>query len=211
MTSHHTALKVASDKLNDELIFNAPMRVSEAASLFRHPIGKNEKPYDAEVIKHNNEVVADWHRDVLLSIADSQNAIPSGRVTQCLQYFLQGRDLVQHQKYKQYLPTYSDSIVKFWLDKFQEPLSQLIDMGPGVVAAGWQVITMAIRYHFADKKWDTVYSKSTNPLQWDKLANANPHLMNGRPLPFDLTLESLAEMEDKVKAILNHPIQPKQQ
>jgi hypothetical protein len=208
--SLQNAMKVLSDKQYDEMMFNTPMRIADAASMFRHPLSKNDRPYDKEVVVHNNSVIEEWYKTVLLGISDNQSAIPTGRVTSCLQYFLQGKELQQHQKYKEYFPEYPEHKVRFWIDKFTTAsVTELAQLGHGVISAGWNVIITAMRYHFAERKWEVVYSQSTDPLKWDKLANANPHLMNGRPMPFDLTIESLKEIEDKVMSILKHPIEPK--
>lgn len=209
-SSLQTAMKVLADKQYDELVFNTPMRIADAASIFRQRVDKNERPYDKEVITYNNSMVEEWYKKVLLGIADKQSSIPSGRVTTCFQYFLQGKELEQHQKYKEYLPDYPEDKVRFWIDKFtSSSVTEIAQMGHGIVSGGWNVIITAMRYYFAEKKWEKIYSLNQDPLVWDKLANANPHLMNGRPMPFDLTIESLKEIEDKVMSVLKRPIEPK--
>jgi len=208
--SLNSAMKVLADQQYDEMVFNTPMRIADAASIFRRTLSKNERPYDKEVITYNNTVIEEWYMKVLLGIADSQSSIPAGRVTSCFQYFLQGKELEQHQKYKDYFPDYPEHKVRFWIDKFtNSSVLELCKLGNGVVSSGWNVIIMGMRYYFADKKWEKVYSVTNDPLAWDKLANANPHLMNGRPMPFNLSIESLKEIEDKVMAVLKHPIEPK--
>lgn len=205
-----TSLKILADQQYDELIQNTPMRISDAASMFRRPLSKNDRPYDREVITKNNDLIEEWYKSVLLNIADKQNTVPAGRVSQCLQYFLQGKELIQHQKYKKYLPEYTPEKIMFWIDTFSKlSVSELMDIGYGVVSSGWNVVLMGIKYHFAEEKWKYVYSESSDPCKWDSLANDHPHLMHGRPLPFNLTLEKMSEMEEKIKSILQHPIQPK--
>jgi hypothetical protein len=208
--SLNTAMKVLADKQYDEMLFNTPMRIADAASIFRRPVNKNERPYDMDVIIYNNTVVEEWYMKLLLGIADKQSAIPSGRVTQCFQTFLQGKELQQHQKYKEYFPDYSEDKINFWINKFKTvTMTELAQMGHGVVSAGWNVILMGMRYHFADKKWEKIYCQTNDPVEWDRAANANPHLMHGRPMPFGLSVESLKEIEDKVMSVLKHPIEPK--
>lgn len=210
MSSLQSAMKVMAEKEYDEMIFNTPMRIADAANMFRRPVSKNERPYEKEVLIQNNEIIEEWYKKVLLGIAGKQSEIPSGRVNQCLQTFLQGKEIQQHQNYKEHLLEYPEHKIRFWIDKFTTAsVTELSKMGYGLVSAGWNIITMGIRYYFADQKWEKVYSQSSDPLVWDKLANANPHLMNGRPMPFDLSFESFKELEDKVMAVLKNPIGPK--
>lgn len=208
--SLQSAMKVLADQKYDEMVFNSPMRIADAASLFRTPVSKNERPYDSTVIVYNNSIVEEWYMKVLLGIADNNSSIPAGRVTSCFQYFIQGKELEQHQKYKEYFPQYTEEMVRFWIDKFtSSSMTDMCKLGHGVVSSGWNVIIMGMRYHFAEKKWEKIYSTTKDPLEWDKLANSNPHLMNGRPMPFGLSIDSLKEIEDKVMAVLKHPIEPK--
>lgn len=206
-----TAMKIMAEKEYDSMIYNTPMKISDVSSLFRKPVSKNERPYEKEVITYNNDQVDKWYAEVLLKIADNQGSIPAGRVNSCFQYFIQGKELAQHQKYKDFLPEYSEEKIKFWIDLFTKSnVKDLCEMGHGVVSGGWNVIVTGIRYYFADKKWEKIYSKTTDPAEWDKMANNNGNLMNGRPLPYGLTLDSLSDIEEKVIALLKNPISPKE-
>jgi hypothetical protein len=75
-----------------------------------------------------------------------------------------------------------------------------------LVTTAWTIIITAMRYHYAELKWSAIYSKTTNPREWDRLANdAVDHPF---PAPFGLSKDGLADLEQKVKAITSHPIEP---
>jgi hypothetical protein len=204
-----TSLKMMAEKQYEDMVANTPINISDAASMLRKKISSNERPYDAIVFAKNNDLVDEWYSKVLVKLADKSANVPAGRVSSCFNIFLQGKELVQHQKYKDMLWSIPNDKVMFWIDKLKSSsVSDLHDMGAGVVGTAWSIVSTAIRYYFADKKWEVVYSKSTDPLTWDKLSNDNPNLMNGRPLPFGLSLDDMVEMEKKVMAVFKNPIEP---
>jgi hypothetical protein len=187
-----------------------PIKVSDVASMFRKPVSKNERPYDKAVFTKNNDNVDKWYYDVLLKIADKNGQIPAGRVSDCLRYFTEGLESMQYQKYKDMLPYFTEEQVKFWINFLSETdIEELHEAGLTVVSSAWYIITTSMKNHFFEKRWDAVYSKTRDAYGWDTLANNNPHVMHGRPLPFGLTLELLSEMEQKVRVIMSNPIQPK--
>src|SRR5689334_9778130 len=159
--SNDAALRVLAEQKTDELIYQTPIRVADAASFFRTHVSKNDRPFDKEAIEYNNKLVEEWYRKVLLPIGAPSGIIQSGRVSQCFQTYFQGLELTQHEKYKKYLPSYTNEQVYFWIDIFKKSsVTALVEMGPGVVSEGWSVVRGAIKYYFADKKWEKVYGKS---------------------------------------------------
>ena len=190
---------------------NQPILIKDLASMFRKRVGKNERPMEGAVLTLNNEKVDKWYHDVLIKIADQKGSIPCGRAADCLRFFTEGLEINQMQKYKDCIPTYDPKIVDFWINFLKESeIEELYEAGISVVSIAWSVISGAIKMHFMNLRWDLVYSKSEDPVVWDKLANDNPHPMHGRPLPFGLALEDLKEMNDKVMIIMNSGLQPKE-
>lgn len=208
--SQNISLQLAAEGGINLEMMQMPMRISDAASMLRRTVSKNEPPYQVEIKKLNNQRVDEWYDLILLKIADKNASVPAGRVNGCLQYFLEGKELESYQKYKHQMVNYPEEMVNFWIDIFlKSNISELYEIGSGAISNGWNIIKGALRSHFAEEKWKIVYSKSKNPLEWDKLANDNPSVMNGRPMPFGLRLEDLKEMETKVRAILELPIEPR--
>ena len=205
-----TSLKMAADEQMDQQMMNAPMKISDASSMFRRNIPKNEPPYEAEIKRLNNQRVDEWYERVLVKIADKSAMVPAGRIQGCISYFLEGKEAISHQKYKDRLANYPAEQVMFWIDFFKNSsMKDLYDAGSGVVSTAWYMIKGAIRNHFAEEKFRVVYSQSDDPLVWDKLANEHPHVMNGRPLPFGLSSSDLNDISTKVVAFLQNPIEPR--
>lgn len=203
------ALKIAAEEQIDLTMMSLPMKISDAASMCRRPIGKNEPPYEADVKRLNNQRVDEWYDRVLMKLADHNSSIQAGRVYGCLTYFLEGKEAISHQKYKDHLMSYPADKVMFWINFLKDAsMRDLHEAGSGVVASGWSIIKGAIRNYFVEEKWKVVYSQSEDPLVWDKLANANPHIMNGRPLPFGLSIETLKDLDTKIGVFLSNPICP---
>lgn len=204
-----TSIQHTSTPVND-MMMNAPIRASDAANMFRTKVAKNERPLESVVLKQNNELVDRWFKEVLFKVADSEGYVPVLRVNSCFEYFFEGLEATQLQIYKDHMPTYTEENIRFWIRFFLDnDISFIHKAGMTVVSAGWSTITGGLRNHFAQRRWEVVYSQTKDPLEWDKIANDNPHLMNGRPLPFDLTEENLKDMEEKVRAVLGNRIQPR--
>ncbi len=187
-----------------------PMKVRDVANVFRVNINKNERPMEKTVMTRNNAAVERWQYEVLSKICDSNGCIPVGRVANCLRYFTEGLEIAQIRKFKEHLPTYNEASVLFWINFLtNSDIEEIHEAGITVVSAAWSTITGALRDHFSERRYDVVYSQSTDPAVWDRLANDNAHLMHGRPMPFGLTVEGMAEMEQKVRIVLGNVIQPK--
>lgn len=194
----------------DQMMMNAPIRVSDVANMFRTKVDKNERPLQKTVQTKNNALVDRWYSEVLFPLADSKGEIPVLRVNKCFEYFFEGLETSQIQKYKDHMPVYTEENIRFWVDFFlNNEIDAIHEAGIAVVSAGWATITGGLRSHFAQRRWEVVYSQSTKPLEWDKLANNNPNLMHSRPLPYDLTEENLKDMEQKIQAVLGNTIQPR--
>jgi len=207
MTS--TGLNVQEGNV-DQMMMNAPIKISDVASMFRRSVPKNERPLERSVMNRNNLIVDDWYNLVLKKICDNQGNVPVLRVNPSFQYYFEGLEMKNFQKYRDHLPSYKEEDVLFWINFFMtSPIETIHNAGISVVSAAWGMITGALRTHFVDKRWEVVYSKSDDPLVWDKLANNNPHVMNGRPLPFGLSQEDLSDIETKVMVVLKNPIGPK--
>jgi hypothetical protein len=203
-------MKICTSSEEDPRSPNYPIKISDLANMFRRRTGANDRPYEVTVHNLNNKKIDTWYHDVLQKIADSNGCIPVGRAPDCLRYFTEGLETIQLQKYKKYMPRYTEEEVKYWIEFLVgSSLAELHEAGITVVGAAWSCILGAVRNHFADLRYELVYSKTSDPAAWDKLANDHPHIMHGRPLPFELSEDILKEMEEKVRVILGNPLQPK--
>lgn len=202
-----STLKMVSEENLTEMMLSQPMKISDAASMMRRKINKNEKPYIVEAYRCINKTVDEWYNKVLMPIADKSGSVPAGRVEGCLRYFLEGKQSVGYQRYKDHIPKPSEEEVVFWATLLtKSTITELYEMGPYVLSQAWQIVYSSIVNHFAEKKWDAVYSQSEDPATWDKLANDHPHIMNHRPLPYGLSDDQIKDIKDKVDTVLRNPV-----
>ena len=204
-----TGLKLAADSTSDEYMMNIPLKISDAACMLKRVVGTNMKEYDREVITLNNRLVEEWYDKVLKNIASTDGTIPAARAHPCFMTFYDGKEVESQQNFKTHIVDYQEERVKYWI-RFLHTASieSLHEAGIGIVTSAWSIITSAIKSHFAQRKWEEVYSISNDPLEWDISANDLPALFNGRELPFDLSRGALQDMEEKVQAIVSKPIRP---
>jgi hypothetical protein len=208
-TSQQLAMKLQSDETMESMMMNMPMKISDAASMLRKQVNKNERPYEKIVLTRNNRIVDRWYNEVLMKICDRNGTVPAGRVSECFNYFYQGLEITQFMRFREHLLFFDEKKVMFWIEFLMtKSIDELHEAGPAIVASAWSMITNAIKYHFAEKVWEAVYSKSDDPKEWDRLANENPHVMHGRPMPFGLTTTNLSDMEGKVSVVVRTVIEP---
>lgn len=208
MTTKSQSLKLMAETGMEDM-YNQPMRISDAASSLRKKIDKNERPYQHEIYSRNNTLVDEWYETVLTKLADKNGMIPAMRVADCWNYFYNGNQIAKSRKYIKYFPDVNHEKIKFWINLISKgSIAELYEVGITTILVGWDMISAGIRYHFADEAWEKVFSKSTDPLVWDKMCNDNPHLMHNRILPYGLTEELVKSMAEKVMALRTCDIKP---
>ena len=63
----------------DDNILNQPIAIADAANMLRHQIKKNEKVFDATLMKLNNQLVDRWYEEVLIKLASKGGCVACGR------------------------------------------------------------------------------------------------------------------------------------
>ena len=79
-------------------MLNQPIRISDAASMLRHCISPNERPYKASVMRENNKLIDEWHDKVLKTICDKRGMVRAGQVYPEWEYFYNGKMLKKFHK-----------------------------------------------------------------------------------------------------------------
>ena len=190
---------------------NTPMSIEAAASMFRKKVGYNEKPYTQTIIKLNNQLVDRWYNEVLIKIADSKGMIHAGRVYPSWLIFYEGMEVYRARPFLDHLNHYTLEEIDYWVQFFTtKSLEDMVAAGSATISNGWQYLTGAIRYHFALQKWEHIYSKSTDPLAWDKEASKHSQLMRGEPAPYGLDKDKFSDAAEKVNTIMSNRIEPRQ-
>lgn len=185
--------------------YNQPIGVNDAASMLRSRVSSNERPYTQAVLKLNNKLVDEWKASVLDKISDRRGTIPSGRVWSSWQVFFEGKGISKYRELKdqEMIFTPTEEQVAFWKEFFENlSVEEMHAYGVGSVAFGWRVIEEHFRMWSADLKWENIYSKSEDPLDWEKLSYGHSNLMNGKMFPF-WEEDQLNEIKQKVFTVLS--------
>lgn len=197
--------------MDDEIIANMPMLVSDASSTLRRKVNSYDREYVKITTKLNNRLVDDWEDKVLRNIADDKGQVPSGRVWNSWQLFLEGHEIKQYQKLKEEgkIVDCPEEILDYWKDFFENKTpEEMHSYGTGAVSHGWGIIQNYFKTWFADKKWELLYSKfPDDPLAWEKNYYKHSDIIFGKVLPF-WTEDQLKDIHFKVGSVLFNTVKP---
>jgi hypothetical protein len=197
----------------DQEMMNKSMRVSDARCALMVLIDKNERPYKAATQKFNNDLVEQWYEQVLKKICDREGMIKAGQVMLEWQTFYDGKTTsrIIHELNEGTIERPSKKCVDHWVKIFTEyDVSGLMKLGQPAVGLGWRTVVTETFLRNAQDKWDIIYSKSNDPLEWRKLANDNPKLWNSEHVSPFWGDEILDDVNTKVATVLSSRIEPRQ-
>lgn len=190
-----------------EQYMDAPMYISDATNMFRQPIPKNARPYDEQVVKHNNALVDRWGREMLSKLGATDGKVLASRVYPSWTIFATGVEAKSFESHFQqgsfaHVPR---EAVNYWIDVFKNKSpAQLCELGVNTVQCGWDTLNLAMRIEQTNKKNKAFYLETDDPLKWSSTANAQHKLAFDRELPFDLTSQDYEEMRDKYVSVLSN-------
>jgi len=183
--------------------YNVPIAVTDASSMFRTRVHDNTPPYTVQVTKLNNRLVDDWEKKVLRKMADQRGMIPSGKVLPSWRLYYEGRGIQSYVKVRDMIPRHTKEQLDFWVKFFEDTsLEDLHSYGVGVVSFGWGIIENELRLWSANQKWDKLFSKTEDPLEWEKMAPSHRALLTGEVLPF-WDLKTRDKIAEKVGTVLS--------
>lgn len=190
----------------------APIKISDAASMFRRPIDPNERPYTQAMIRRNNKYVDEWYNLILKKIASKTSEIRAGQVYGEWQYFYYGKILpgfIAAIK-EGHASRPSEKAVDHWVKLFTSAsIEDLAELGPAAVGHGWKLVTDENYIRGSLEKWDKIYSKSDDPLVWRKLAHDNAKLWSNDFSNYFWSPEQLQDISQKVTTVLRIDIAPR--
>lgn len=193
-------------------MMNSKMNISDATSMYRAPVPPNSRPYDAEVIKHNNRQVDKWQTSMLAKMGDNNSKIQAARVHPSWLIFAEGSDAQKfHELYAQgRFPAISDETVYYWIDVFSNStIEQLTEIGFSSLQMGWQTILSGCKLHIANEKWEKIFSESQDPMVWSRNGNHHNKLLKGETMPFGLHEQKFMEMAEKYNAFTRNMVRPR--
>ncbi len=209
-----SSLKLVNDDKANEMMMNAPMRIRDAVSMMTYDVKENDKPYDKMAIQGNNALVEEWRDAVLNHICDDAGTVPATRIDRCLTFFVRGKAMLQKKNHAEWIPRASQDVVDHWIRVLSELSVKELhrDYGLQVCADAWHIVNTAIQDKVDEEQWGAVYSKTRDPLEWDRLANKNGKLMSGGggfTFPFGLDRKRLEDMGDKITSLMSNKLIPR--
>ena len=191
-----------------QALYNKPIRVTDAASMCRKKINKNDKPYNQIAIRLNNKKVDDWENRVLVPLSNKDGTVPSGQVWDSFIIFNEGIEIREMVKHGDFLPHMPDKVVDYWKKIFETyEVEDLHALGTGVMSQGWNVVINAIKYWIAIQKYERIFSNSDDPFDWVQSMTHHKGLLQGQETPF-WDPEHIQEYTEKVVAILTNKVEP---
>ena len=199
---------MSNQQMSCEELYNAPIAIDDVAGMYRRKVQRNDRPYIAETTKLNNRTVDDWKKNVLQKICDGEGKVPANRVEKSFRLYEEGKNIEQYMEMKKkgMVPVYSDEVIEFWKDFFENlTVGELHAHGSGVVATGWLLIQEYTKVWFAEQKWERLFSKSRDPLWWEENYHSHTDYLDGKIHPL-WTNEKMDDIFQKVAAVLANEI-----
>ena len=195
--------------------YNLPISTTDAASMLRRKVSRNAKPYTQITTELNNKLIDEWKERVLNKLADRRNTVPSGKVWSSWQLFLEGKGCEKYVELrdKGLIRHVDKEVLEFWLSFFKDrSIEEMHAYGVGVVNHGWSLVKSEMQMWYADEKWEKLYSKSRDPMDWEKEHFKYQDLISGKQLPstFGWDEEILTDIHEKVGTVLFNQINPDQ-
>lgn len=202
-------MKLASQKSMDKYMDDQLMRISDVYPMFHRAIPADTGDYTRTVLENNNATIARW-RDEVASVLAPNGTLPAGKIQTSINIFLEGIENRKYMANRDRLPLIPTELVQRWVDTFRSAsIQELYDMGAAMIKIGYDTIYGYIRDHNAQTKYEGIFSKSDDPLDWDRLSEDHPECMYPKVLPLGLSEEILNDILAKIGPITRNPIEPK--
>jgi hypothetical protein len=192
-----------------ERLSQGKVKVSTLIETVRRPIPPNTRPYEEQAIRACNKIIEQWREKVLNKICDKSGFVDSQEAAETWTIFSEGRELHLRNLLREHLIPIPDDVAMWWAKFFvSSPIEHIHSLGVGNALNGWGVLVMAMKEHFAEKKWHLVYSQSTDPVEWFAAAKNHRELMEGKLFPFGLTQEDITDCNQKIQTLSKNIPQP---
>lgn len=197
--------------LSPENIYSQPMSIKNIENMLIEYISPNEKPYNAVVRKHNNNLVKKWIDEVLIKIADKDGCVPQGRVWYSWALFLEGQSILKFKELYEggKICETPDEIIEYWRQIFENStIEELCQYGTGNIVYGWGLLTTHLKFQNIKMTYAEFFSKSEDPLWWEQHSGEHKMLQD-KFMPFGWYPAKMKDIEEKVMALLINKVEPK--
>jgi len=201
---------MAKEITSSEQLYDAPMSIEDACSMFRVKIGKNEKPYSASIMKRNNQTVDQWKKTMLIPLAKGSTQLPASKISAAWQVFEEGIETRRMMANRESLTFPEEKAARVAKDVLlSKSLEELTEMGPSTVGVLFRTCIEFIRWWRTTQLYEKVYSLSDDPVQWYRDVQEEMKLFKGEELNL-WTKAEFEEVSEKVNPIMNLRIRPTQ-
>lgn len=192
----------------DQVSSAAPIRVSDAAAMFRRKIGPNTRPYDNAVIKNNNKMIDDWEERVLKRIAN-KGVVKSSDVWSSWMIYYEGYVISKLIPLMEagLITGESEETLEFCKTLLKKPIEELCTYGNAIVLRCWQILQHELKMIIAEQKYNLVFSQSDDPVEWYRMSKEHQDLFAGRIFPF-WSQDEFDDVSQKIAPIVNFAVKP---
>lgn len=191
--------------ITEDEMMNAEMYVSDATNMFRTKIPNNCKPYDEQVIRHNNNLVDRWGTEMLSKIGKISGKVQAKNVYPSWVIYATGNDMPEFANHLNRFASVSDENLNYWIETFKKSsTAELCKLGVTTVRAGWETLMLGLTLAQTKRKYDTCYAGSSDPSVWSSKCNENKNIAFDTQLPLGLTNEEYSDMRDKYNAVMRN-------
>lgn len=183
--------------------------VNDAVAMLTKRITSNMRPFDSETIKCNNDLVQRWQKEVLERVAVDGH-LDASMVFDSWIMFHEGMMVgpyIECVKDGRIRPPTKQQAEDWAYILSDYSLSKLHALGKAAVSLGFNICDNYLKDWYAQKKWELIYSKSSDPYDWELLRPKYHTLMRGEEM--DLwTKEKRDEVVQKVVALIRNNVEP---
>ena len=192
---------------NDMDMYNSPILVSDATSMFRRKVGPNMPPYVSTVFRKNNQKVDKWEKEMLNELCTNDNKLPSGRVLPLATLFEEGSSYPAFKRAFPHIPRPTEEQLEYWKSFLDRPIDELYDEGHELCLLAWQIVCNELKIRDNIKKYEAVYEKSSDPADWYDYSVESKHLFDGTEHAF-WDEEKIKDISERVKTVVSMRMSP---
>lgn len=172
--------------------------VSDLVELLKRKVPANEKPYNAVCINANNELIDEFQKTV---VGNRKRMVVKDFFWQ-FTVFAEGREVIKALPMLTHLGRPTEENTREMVKVLNEPIEKLRARGTVIPQEYWLSIVREIKLRACVLKYERVFSKSDNPLDWFEIADKCRDLFQGKEVLVEgMTEERLTDIAQKVSAI----------
>lgn len=198
---HETKAAPVFDNQDGLDIYNSPIAISDATSMFRRKMEANFPPYTATVVKYNNSMIDKWEKDMLVPMSKN-GKLPAGKISHAWKVFeseaecayFDQSDLIPRPDEKQL-----ERMVKFLTGPFED----MIKKGSVFCMAVFQTVMLELNVQLMEQRMDKVFDGSDNPVDWWMKSQSNKQLFDGTYQPF-LSQDEIRDIKQRISTISSY-------